>query len=414
MNIRGGGDFTGDPRFATGLTTPVSICQGPGDNIYVAEQDTGEVTIITAGGDFTSATAFATGLELPTALLCSPDRILVSEILDAEVIDITAGGDFTGAMPFARLEDNLNDLLRDADGTIWACSFNDGVIDVTDGGDLRNATYFAPNDLARPSLGGPARRHLAGPQRAHLSGPNFTAGGNMARCRSSPGDRADRASHPQTAPPAVSGNRQDVAVVTTCARGDLTARRARLRHGLAASISPASSSRLGAATRCGPVRSATTQRQHRRVRCRLRDAECGDGSCAPTWRRGDDGTRTPDGPQTARSRPASTVRARRAMMPIRQPRAGDDSSRLRHEAGGATTTARTNDRRGRRGADVTARLITERMARRPRGYAGDDGDDGATMRGTAPTMRRRDGGGTTRRLFSSAAHSGTRGALAAS
>ncbi len=182
VNIRDGGDFTGDPRFATGLTTPVSICQGPGDNIYVAEQATGEVTIITAGGNFTGAAAFATGLELPIALLCSPDQILVSEVLDAEVIDITAGGDFTDAPFFARLDDNLNDLLRDADGTLWACSFNDGVIDITDGGDLRGATYFAPNDFAEDSSLGLAQLGATLLVTNELTSEvlNFTAGGNMS------------------------------------------------------------------------------------------------------------------------------------------------------------------------------------------------------------------------------------------
>ena len=46
-NVKDGGDFTGQPRFATGLSGPLGMCIGPGGDLYVAEFDSGEITIIT-------------------------------------------------------------------------------------------------------------------------------------------------------------------------------------------------------------------------------------------------------------------------------------------------------------------------------------------------------------------------------
>src|SRR6266545_1169217 len=80
VNIRGGGDFTGALRFATGLSSPMGLCQGPGGDIYATEFGAGEVTIITEGGDFTGAPAFATGLNTPASLLCTSGQVLVTEL----------------------------------------------------------------------------------------------------------------------------------------------------------------------------------------------------------------------------------------------------------------------------------------------------------------------------------------------
>ena len=104
VNLRGGGDKSGDTRFATGLTNPTGLCQGPGDHIYVAESFSpgGQVTIITAGGDFTGAAPFATGLSAPMGLHCTDTQILVTENFSDQVTDITLGGDFGGAPSFAR------------------------------------------------------------------------------------------------------------------------------------------------------------------------------------------------------------------------------------------------------------------------------------------------------------------------
>ncbi|HTE53412.1 MAG TPA: DUF4215 domain-containing protein [Kofleriaceae bacterium] len=150
VNIRGGGDFTGAPRFATGLGNPMSVCQGPNGRIYASESGTGEVTDITAGGDFTGVAAFATGLSGPGSLLCSPTQMLVAELNSGQITDITAGGNFGGAPEFARIDRNPSDLLRDGD-RLWLTSFNDGIIEITGGGDFRGDPYFAPNDLADDS-----------------------------------------------------------------------------------------------------------------------------------------------------------------------------------------------------------------------------------------------------------------------
>lgn len=151
VNVRGGGDFAGAARFATGLSQPMGLCQGPGGHVYATERGAGQVTIITAGGDFTGAPAFATGLSGPASLLCTSTRILVTELDSSQITDITAGGSFAGAAPFATIDRNPADLLRDGSGRLWVTSFNDGVIEITAGGDFRGDPYYAPNDLADDS-----------------------------------------------------------------------------------------------------------------------------------------------------------------------------------------------------------------------------------------------------------------------
>ena len=47
VDIRGGGDFSLAPRFAYGLTGAMGLCTGPGGDVYVAEFDSGEVTVMT-------------------------------------------------------------------------------------------------------------------------------------------------------------------------------------------------------------------------------------------------------------------------------------------------------------------------------------------------------------------------------
>jgi len=146
VNIRGGGDFSGAPPFATGLTDPIGICRGPGGDIYVSEFNSTEVTIVTEGGDFTGAPAFATGLGRPDLLSCNDQQILVHEVTGGEITDITAGGDFTGVAPFISglgAEQSVR-LVRDSSGTLWVSS-SDGatstVRDLTAGGD---ASLVAP------------------------------------------------------------------------------------------------------------------------------------------------------------------------------------------------------------------------------------------------------------------------------
>lgn len=181
VNIRGGGNFAGAPRFATGLTTPMAVCQGPGGNIYATELQAGQVTIITAGGDFTGAPPFASGLTTPASLLCTPTQVLVTELNAAQITDITAGGDYTGLPAFARINDQPADLLRDSANRLWATSFNDGVIDITSGGNLRNRPPYANNDLPNDSSIALAQwgdRLLVANEHTHQI-VDFTAGGNL-------------------------------------------------------------------------------------------------------------------------------------------------------------------------------------------------------------------------------------------
>ena len=182
VNIRGGGDFSGAARFATGLTMPMGLCQGPGGHIYVTEFGANQVTIITAGGDFTGVAAFATNVSGPCSLSCSPTQIFVTELNSGQITDITAGGDYAGVPPFARITRNPADLLRADDGTLWLTSFNDGVIDITAGGDFRGDPYYAPNDLADDSsiaLAQMGSMLLVGNEHT-FEIVNFTAGGNLS------------------------------------------------------------------------------------------------------------------------------------------------------------------------------------------------------------------------------------------
>lgn len=97
-----GGDASELTAFATGLGTPIGLCQGPGGDLYVTEANllvegkAGEVTIITEGGDFTDAPAFARIDALPLGLWCNEERVvlltLTPDLTLGSLIDITAGG----------------------------------------------------------------------------------------------------------------------------------------------------------------------------------------------------------------------------------------------------------------------------------------------------------------------------------
>jgi MYXO-CTERM domain-containing protein len=141
VNVRGGGDFTGTQRFASGLERPMGICQGPGGEIYVAENDIGAVKIITEGGAMAAAPLFAFGLPFPQGLWCDERRILVTT--SDGVFDVAAGGDFADATPFASGLSSATGIWGDTSGTVWASTYFDGVFDITAGGDFSAAAPFA-------------------------------------------------------------------------------------------------------------------------------------------------------------------------------------------------------------------------------------------------------------------------------
>jgi hypothetical protein len=144
VDVAAGGDLSGAPRFATGLSGPLGLCVGPGGDIYVSEFFTGEVTIITAGGDFSGAAPFATGLSNPVDLACTTTQVLVVEDFVNEVTDITAGGDFSGAAPFARGSNGC--CLGGADwvnGRLMVSFLGEGIYDFTAGGDFTGQPAYA-------------------------------------------------------------------------------------------------------------------------------------------------------------------------------------------------------------------------------------------------------------------------------
>lgn len=178
VNIAGGGDFTGDPRFATGLSTPTGICLGPGGDVYVAE-GIGEITIVTAGGDFSGDPPFASGIGNALDLACSDTEILVVDNNGGRILDATAGGDLSAATPFATGLPLAARLLRDSEGTLWVSTGPGEIFDATAGGDLSAAAPFATGLADGGGLAEHGGRLLAAD-----AGDNevvdFTAGGNLA------------------------------------------------------------------------------------------------------------------------------------------------------------------------------------------------------------------------------------------
>jgi cysteine-rich repeat protein len=142
VDVSSGGDFTGDPRFATGLTTPTGICIGPGGDVYAAES-AGDLHVVTAGGDFSAAVPFATGLGNAIGLYCSDTEILVADNLNGRVVDATAGGDFASAPGFATDLDLLSHVFRAANGRLYAQTADGDIHDVTAGGDFSLDTPVA-------------------------------------------------------------------------------------------------------------------------------------------------------------------------------------------------------------------------------------------------------------------------------
>jgi len=144
VNIRGGGDVTSVPRFATGMNVPQGLCIGPGGDLYVTEFRDGTILVVTEGGDVSAAVVHASGLSSPHGLLCSDTQILVAEQTTGEVTDATLGGDLSAAPPFAEVGFDVVGLMRSSAGRIYL-SVNEPakIYDITDGGDLTGLPAFA-------------------------------------------------------------------------------------------------------------------------------------------------------------------------------------------------------------------------------------------------------------------------------
>ncbi len=143
VEVSAGGDLSGAPRFATGLTEPLGLCVGPGGDIYVAESGSGEITVITQGGDFTDAEPFAYGPFVPVELWCDETTVLVATPLMPLplVADVTQGGDLlvTGTFWATGLPAPA-DMERDSTGTLFSANFD--VFDITGGGEFGMAAPF--------------------------------------------------------------------------------------------------------------------------------------------------------------------------------------------------------------------------------------------------------------------------------
>jgi len=175
VNIAGGGDFTGAPRFATGLATPTGICLGPGGDVYVAE-GSGNLIVATGGGDLSAAVPFATGLGNPIGLSCSGTQILVADNAGGRIVDATAGGDFSAGTPFAEGIPLVANLLRASDATLYAQAGGE-IFDVSAGGDFSSATPFASGLAGGGGLTQRGTQLLAGSDNEVL---DFTGGGDLS------------------------------------------------------------------------------------------------------------------------------------------------------------------------------------------------------------------------------------------
>jgi cysteine-rich repeat protein len=185
VNVRNGGNLTGAPRFAIGLSAPTGICVTFEGDVLVAESGSGEVTNITTGGDFTSTPAFASGLDGPMDLYCEEGRILVVERSpgqQGEITNITAGGSFGGSPSFAAglgtgatglAFDPINEKLYASDNGLGR------VFDVTNGGVYLAVTPLASNGAATAGLAVRGEQLLAANPGSDTI-RNFAGGGDLA------------------------------------------------------------------------------------------------------------------------------------------------------------------------------------------------------------------------------------------
>ena len=183
-NIRSGGSFTGQPRFATGLSDPTGICVTFEGKVLVAESSSGQVTDITNGGDFTNYTPFASGLDTPMDLQCDEGRILVvegSSGQQGEITDITAGGDFAGAPAFAAgIGGGATALALTADEHLLASDAALGrVFDVTTGGVYLSVPPLATGGAGTAGLSARGAQLLAANPGSGTV-VDFSAGGDLS------------------------------------------------------------------------------------------------------------------------------------------------------------------------------------------------------------------------------------------
>jgi MYXO-CTERM domain-containing protein len=181
VDIAAGGDVSVDSRFATGLAGPLSLCVGPGNDIYVSNFADGTVDIITDGGDFSAVAAFATGLGSAGQLLCSTGIVLVADTA-GRIVDATAGGDFSLDQGWA-WDDNgtaWSGLIRDGGGNVYTSSFVQGEIyDITGGGDMTDIAAFATG-VANATILSDSGAGLLVVQGLLDPIKDFSAGGNIS------------------------------------------------------------------------------------------------------------------------------------------------------------------------------------------------------------------------------------------
>lgn len=138
---------------ATNINLAAGIVLTSDDRLLVVRFGTNEVIDITGipeGGNAALAPVFATGFtNNPRSLLETADgRILLTGLGDGTIIDITAGGNFAGATPFADVAGRATSIVQNSDGRILVGAYtsdpNTGwIFDITEGG-----TFNGPDAIA--------------------------------------------------------------------------------------------------------------------------------------------------------------------------------------------------------------------------------------------------------------------------
>jgi len=136
-----GGELGLTVTFATGLGDVVGLQRDPAGRLWATDAAGGRLLDITAGGDFSSDPGYAFGGSSPRGVVAEVFRILVADAGDHRVADAVAGGDLATAPDFA-LSTAPNSMLWVEDLGLFAAGASE-VHEIADGGDFVGAPPFA-------------------------------------------------------------------------------------------------------------------------------------------------------------------------------------------------------------------------------------------------------------------------------
>ncbi|MGI9432355.1 MAG: DUF4215 domain-containing protein, partial [Myxococcota bacterium] len=136
-----GGELGLTVTFATGLGDVVGLQRDLAGRLWATDAAGGRLLDITAGGDFSADPGYAFGGSSPRGIVAEVFRILVADAGDDRVADAVAGGDMASAPDFA-LSSAPNSLLWVEDFGLFAAGASE-VHEIADGGNFVGAPPFA-------------------------------------------------------------------------------------------------------------------------------------------------------------------------------------------------------------------------------------------------------------------------------